>query len=74
MFVNVFLSHPFSVKISIKKSSSLWRYFSVEVLFAPERKPLNTPIAVCIAIFELVFVCTFVTDVFQKILKSYRYL
>ena len=30
--------------MSIKKSVSLWRYFPVHILYALERKPLNTPI------------------------------
>ena len=38
--VSVFLLCPFSVKMSIKKSISLWTYFSVSILYARERKPL----------------------------------
>ena len=53
----------FSVKMSIKNFISLWRYFSVHILYARERKPLNTPIAICVAIFEFGFMCTFVIDV-----------
>ena len=70
MLVSGFLLCPFYVKISIKKSISLWRYFSVHILYALERKPLNTPIAICGAMFDFGFICTFVIDVFRKILKS----
>ena len=37
MLVTVFLLFPFSVKTSIKKSISLWRCFSVHVLYADEK-------------------------------------
>ena len=63
MLVSLLLLCPFSVKISMKKSISLWRYFSVHILYARERKPLNTPIEICVAIFEFGFMCTFVIDV-----------
>ena len=55
--------------MSIKKPISLWRYFSVYILFARERKPLNAPIAIFGAMFEFGFAHTFVIDVFRKILK-----
>ena len=70
MLVSVFLLCPFSVKMSIKKSISLWMCFSVHILYARERKLWNTPIAICGAMFEFGFICTFVIDVFRKILKS----
>ena len=63
MLVSLLLLCVFSVKISMKKSLSLWRYFSVHILYARERKPLNTIIAICGAIFEFGFMCTFVIDV-----------
>ena len=36
MLVSVFLLFPLSVKMSIKKSISLWRCFSVHILYARE--------------------------------------
>ena len=60
MLVSVFLLCPFSVKMSIKKSISLWRCFSVNSLYDRERKPFNTPIAIWGAMFEIGFICTFV--------------
>ena len=36
----------------IKRFISLWTCFSVHILYAHERKPLNTPIAICGAMFE----------------------
>ena len=41
MLVSAFLLCPFSVKMLIKKSISLWRYFSVRSLYGPERKPFE---------------------------------
>ena len=61
--------YVYSLKMSIKKPISLWRYFSVYILFVRERKPLNAPIAICGAMFEFGFAHTFVIDVFRKILK-----
>ena len=55
--------------MSIEKSISLWTYFLVHIFYAHERKPLNTPIATCGAMFEFGFIWTFVINVFQKILK-----
>ena len=69
MLVSVFLLCLFSVKISIKKSILLWRYFSVHILHARDSKPLNTTIAICGAMLEFGFICTFVIDVYRKILK-----
>ena len=66
--VSVLLLFQFSVKISIKNSILFWRYFSVHILYARQRKSLNTPIAICGAMFG--FICTFVIDVISKILKS----
>ena len=40
----------------IKKSVSLWRCFSVHILYARERKHLNTPIAICGAMFAICLV------------------
>ena len=74
MLVSVFLLCPYSVKMSIKKFISLWRCFSIHTLRARERRFLDTPIAVCGAIFELGFICTFFIYVFQKILKSWELL
>ena len=70
MLVSVFMLCTFSVKMSIKKSISLLRYFSVHILYPRERKPLNTPIVACGAMFQFDFIGTFVIDVFRKILKS----
>ena len=56
--------------MSIKKSISLWRHFLVYILYAYERKHLNTPIVICGAMFEFGLICTFVIDVFQRIFKS----
>ena len=67
MLVSVLLLCPFSVKISMKKSISLWRYSSVHILYACGTKPLNAPTVVCGAMFEFSFMCTFV---FRKILKA----
>ena len=69
MLVSVFLLCPFSVKVSIKKSTSLWRCFSVHIVYARERKPLNTPIAICGAMFEFGFICTFVIN-FIRVITS----
>ena len=63
MLVSVFMLCPFSVKMSIK-ILSLWRWFSVHILYARERNPLNNPIAICGAMFEFSFICAFVIDVF----------
>ena len=68
MLVSVPLLCQFSVKMSFEKSISLWRYVSVHIFYARERKPLNTPTAICGAIFEFGFICTF-ADVFLKLLK-----
>ena len=38
ILVSVFLLRPFSVKMSIKKHISLWRYFSVHMVYAHEKK------------------------------------
>ena len=75
MLVSVFLLCPFSVKMSIKTSISHCRYFSVHILYARERKPLNTPITLCGAMFKFDFICTFVIDVFERFWnhKSYYY-
>ena len=70
MLVSAFLLCPFSVKVSIKKSALLWRCFSVHILYASERKPLNSPIAICGAMFEFGFICIFVINFFREILKS----
>ena len=70
MLVSVFPLCPFSVKMSSKNSISLWRCFSVHILYAHERKLLNTAIAICGAMFEFGFICKFVIDVFRKILRS----
>ena len=53
MLMSVFLLYSFSVKFSIKKSISPWRCFSVHILYARERKPLNSPNVICSAMFEL---------------------
>ena len=74
MSVSVFHLCSFSVKISIKKSFWLWRYFSAHILYACERKPSNTPIVIFGAIYESDFICTFIIDGFWKILKSYKLL
>ena len=66
ILVIVFLLCPFSVKISIKKSISLWRSFSVHLLYSLERKPLNTPIAICSAMFPFSFICTFDKEFTKK--------
>ena len=59
MLVSVLLLCPYSVKMSIKKFISLWRCFSVHILYARERKPLDTLIAICVAMFEFGFICTY---------------
>ena len=77
MLVSVFLLRPFSVKMSIKKSVLPLRYFSVHIFYGHGRKPFNTPIVICGALFGFGYIlfgfgyiCTFVIDVFRKILKS----
>ena len=42
----------------------------MHILYTREKKPLNTPTVIYGAIFEYSFIFTFVTDAFQKILKS----
>ena len=46
----------------------------MHILYARERKPLTNATAICGAIFELGFICTYDIDAFQKILKSYELL
>ena len=41
ILVSVFMLCPFSMKMSIKKSISLWRWFLVHILDARERKPFE---------------------------------
>ena len=72
MLVSLCLSCPFSVKMVIRISISFWRYFSVHILYARERKSLNAPIVVCGAIFDFGFICIFVINIFQKFVKSYE--
>lgn len=43
-------------------------------MLVKEKKPLNTPIAVCGAILEFDFICTFVIDNFSKIPRSHQLL
>ena len=69
MLVSVFLFYPFSFKMSIKKSISLWRYFSVHILYACERKPLSTPIATCGTMWYLCFTRV-ITSVFDSYIKE----
>ena len=46
----------------------------MHILYARERKSLNALIVVCGAIFDFRFICTFVINIFQKIVKSYELL
>ena len=73
MSVSVFLLCPFSVKNPLKNlfhSGDTFQYIFCERKKTRERKPLNTTIVICSAMFEFGRMCTFVTDLFRKILKS----
>ena len=57
--------------MSIKKIFLLRRYFSVHILYAREKQPLNTPIAICGAMSDICFICTM--GVFKGFLsRAYR--